>query len=351
MTQNYEIVLVTRNRPEILCETLPRFVCQDRQPSRLIIVDSSDDERGIESAIAAAGSANPTVPVEVVRSPPGMTRQRNIGLGLVQEPVVVFPDDDSVWYRNTAQELLRIYELDSEERVGGVCGRDASRAPAFSSRAGWGVLERSVAPVGYSLRQSLLRSWTKKGNPGSVDPFRTLGDGFASAADLPAALQGQSCVLVPWMTGYRMSFRTRVIREVGFCELMSEYSLFEDVLASMQVWTRGYLLVGANEALVEHRRAPGRRGDGFRMGAMQVLNRAYILAKCAPEGDLARESFGRWYGRKVLSYGLRPWSRYRLRRLSGAVWARSYSMDLLAARPERVDALFAESTALIGRHC
>ena len=76
---------------------------------------------------------------------------------------------------------------------------------------------------------------------------------------VPDWLSAENAVLVPWMTGFRMSFRTEVVRAVGFDEALKRYAVFEDVDASFRV-LKTHVLVGARNAEIYHHKAPSRRG-------------------------------------------------------------------------------------------
>ena len=65
---DFDIVIATMNRQDALLLSLPLMLTQERLPSRLIVVDASDDhqrtKRVVEEAVEAAGAV-----VEVVTRP------------------------------------------------------------------------------------------------------------------------------------------------------------------------------------------------------------------------------------------------------------------------------------------
>ncbi len=88
-------------------------------------------------------------------------------------------------------------------------------------------------------------------------------------------------VQVEYMTGFRMSFRSEIIKKYKFSEVFCGYCLFEDTDASFSTYKNG-MLVGARNALIYHHKFPTKRGSGFIMGLLPLLNRTYIVAKHAP---------------------------------------------------------------------
>lgn len=114
------------------------------------------------------------------------------------------------------------------------------------------------------------------------DPFVTHGQSCWAVSPPPPWLTACNCTLVKWMTGFRMSFRTELIRSIGFNQDFSGYGLFEDVEASFQI-SKSRLIVGNRHAQVFHHRFPGPactkwpRGSGM----MQILNRIYCMSTCA----------------------------------------------------------------------
>ena len=110
------------------------------------------------------------------------------------------------------------------------------------------------------------------------DPLVTYGRSRWGVQPKPTWLEDENAVLVEYMTGFRMSFRTNVIRASGFDETLGGYALFEDVDASFQV-LKTHLLVGARNAKIFHYKVPTVSWIGSSIGAMQILNRAYVLKR------------------------------------------------------------------------
>ncbi|MEO0831049.1 MAG: hypothetical protein AAFY03_11410, partial [Pseudomonadota bacterium] len=84
--------------------------------------------------------------------------------------------------------------------------------------------------------------------------------------------------VVPYITGFRMSFRRNVIAKTGFDETLRKYGWFEDIDASWCALQHG-ILVGSDKARIYHHRVAAARAGGHRMGLWAILNRGYIVMK------------------------------------------------------------------------
>ncbi|MBL6911122.1 MAG: glycosyltransferase, partial [Pirellulales bacterium] len=98
---SYSIAIATRNRLDALKLSIPLMLNQSRPPSQLIVVDSSDNHEPVKELVQSLTDKTPLDTI-VYHSPKGLTRQRNKALEYVTHPIVFFPDDDSIWFNNTA---------------------------------------------------------------------------------------------------------------------------------------------------------------------------------------------------------------------------------------------------------
>lgn len=339
---HYSCVIVTRNRQDALVLSLPGILRQTRPPEEIIVVDSSDDGSAI---LALVEQLRPTtaVPIRYLRSAPGMTHQRNIGLAQVTTEVVLFPDDDSLLHPEAMAHVMRIYERDGEGLIGGVCTVEAlqphesfglaTAAPNSYRRRRLDGIALAVAPLRHRLEARL-----------APDPFRTLAAEKLGRLRLPDWLAEARAITVPYMTGFRMSYRTEVIRRLGFDEGLGRYALFEDVDASLRVLD-SHCLVAALDASIYHHKAPERRDAGRAMGTMHILNRAYVLAKDRTEDPGAwariRGQAGRFAAYKTWLYRMRAKGAFGQDRLQGARLAAASQAELFSVPRSEVAATYA----------
>lgn len=337
---DYDVVVVTRNRPDALELSLPLMLGQHRPPARLVVVDASDDHPAVRQVVEAATQPY-DVPVTLLASRAGTTHQRNVGLEHVRSPVVMYPDDDALWFPGAAEAIMRIYERDEQGAIGAVCAAPSPTAPP-------GVLEAHQNTYRMSRRDRIKQL---VGRQRAVvervlfpDPFHLHGQSRWSVQPVPDWLEQENAVLVEWMTGFRMTFRSDVIKALGFNELFADYGGFEDVDASFRVMQQ-YLIVGARNARVYHHRRPGARSSGLGMGMRQVLNRAYLIRRFAPADAPARRRLGRYNWYKCLQYLLECHTAYGRARLRGAWRARRCVPALLAADDDELDQRYLELRA------
>ena len=332
---DYDIVIATRNRASILEVSIPLMVKQGLRPRRLIVVDSSDDEKAARRAVEGVLAADP-IDFEFVRSEPGLTRQRNVGLRRVASPVVMFPDDDSLWLPGVAEAIMRVYERDEQGVIGAVCGAQSMEAPSEVLGAARRVHDVSRAD---KFRLQIARRRYQVESALVPDPFVLHGRSRWGVQPAPAWLPEENAVLVEWMTGFRMSFRTDVIRRSGFDEAFAGYAVFEDVEASFQVMKTN-LVVGARRARIFHHRAPSKRANGLTMGARQILDRAYVVSRHSPPGSAARRMIYRYSQYKVAQYALACHESFGRQRFRGA-WRALGSLDAMdRAKPELLSQVY-----------
>jgi glycosyltransferase involved in cell wall biosynthesis len=306
----YDAVVITRNRPQALALSIPLIANQSRRPSKLIVVDSSEDPNAAEDVIrASAGRAD--LEIRLIRAGPGTSFQRNVGLRHVDADVTFFPDDDSLVLPGALESMMRVYERDTTMAIGGVCSGFEANPPTTI-----------IQPANREYRMSqtvraVLHRFEERFLP---DPFITVARQRYALRLPPPWLSDENATLAVWMTGYRMSFRTDVIRRTGFDEALGRYALFEDADACLQV-TRTQFLVRARNARIHHYRSPEARDTGRAMGVMQILNRAYVLAKHDALNEAVVRDLYRYSKYKIMRYSVAATSRWGRSRFWGALEA------------------------------
>lgn len=300
----FDVVIATRNRPEALGLSIPLILSQSRLPERLIVIDSSEDHAPVLAAVRKAVSSGPRKfqgQVIVEQSEAGAALQRNRGLRHVASDIVFFPDDDSLFHPGTSEEIMAVYERDIKRRIAGVCSREAETPPA-------NVLPEKVYKIKrgesqFSVSASLKRMISNRFT--SLNPILYIGNIFADRArrsdfDL-SWMSAEDCVLVGYMTGFRMTFRTDYIRAAGgLDETLRGYAIVEDTEACFAM-SRFGCLVGARKAAIYHHKFPAGRGGGYMLGGKTIANRAYIIAKHIIDGKLS-EREARTARRKMRIY-------------------------------------------------
>lgn len=315
---DYEIVIATRNRADALAVSIPLFIAQSRPAKRIIVVDSSTDHAAIVR-LCRALAARTAIPIEVVESDrASLVRQRNIGLDMVREAVVAFPDDDSLWFADTAAHLMTVYDRDAGGLIGGVTAVEVARSPLEDDSS---IHQRKVKwmhiPNVVRMRNVIERQVFPQ-------PFNMYGQQKIAELSIKAQAAGLKMTYVPTMGGFRMSFRTSVLQRHRFDETLGSrvgYSQHEDKDVCLRILKGGNLLAAADEARVFHNAHPGVRANGFQYGFCQILNYMYICRKVFDERDAAFAMVRRYCAYKGFLYRLRRTTPYHRDVYHGAIAA------------------------------
>jgi len=342
----WDAVVATRNRAEVLALSLPLLARQTRPPAGIVVVDSSDDPAPVARVVEAV-AAQAAMPVRLIRSDAGLTHQRNAGLAATASPVVVFPDDDSLFYPDAAERILAVYERDREGRIAAVGGREARRPPAGTDLSASHRPAPRPGPVARAI--GFARGWLKRWLT-PIHPIGATASGLMSAHRPPRWLWAAGAVPVAYNTGFRMSFRRAALGE-GFDETLTRYAWYEDCDAHFAALRHG-LTVAALDALVHHHRVPGWRGDPYAVGLWSVLNRGYVAMKHVRANPqifrrpgLLGLSLRLYAVGRMLAYLAMTRDRFGWRRFLGAATA-ARRAGALASAPG--DALAARYRALTG---
>jgi len=331
----YDAAIATRNRPDALSLSIPLLLSQSRLPEKIIIVDSSDDALPVQSLVADLRKTT-DIPITLINSKPGLPLQRNIALEHVDSDVVFFPDDDSLVLPGAIEAMMRIYERDQDGIVGGVCSAEATEAPPGILRTA-STTYRMTPYEKFKQRTGKYRYAFERRF--FLDPFLAHGRSRWSVHPAPNWLEMENAVLVEYMTGFRMSFRTEVIQKTGFHEPLGRYALFEDTDASFGV-ARTHLLVGARNAQIYHHKVPSARSSGRALGMMQILNRSYVILRWAEVNSNTISQIKRFSRYKIMQYLSAARSQFGRDRLAGALAAYRKLPELINAQNANLESVY-----------
>lgn len=337
----YTVAIATRNRADALRLSIPNFIGQNRPPQEIIVVDSSDNHSEI-AALVETLTRTTKIRVKLIQGERGLTKQRNVALRETNNPIVFFPDDDSIWYPDTAEIQMEAYENDADGCVAAICAAETNTPPG-----GLGIESHSSYKMNRydRLRIKAMRVTNLIENTFFQNPAATFGISQFDKYPLPNWCD-QSIKKVAWMTGFRMSFRTNVIRKYGFDETLKDYSLFEDIDASFSAWKEGMVLATTNSK-VYHHKSPERRDAGRKLGTTQILNKAYVVAKHSQIGDQARHNIARYGKYKTLLYRLAAKDIFSKERYLGAKLAMKFVPRFQEASAESCKVIYGEAL----KHC
>jgi glycosyltransferase involved in cell wall biosynthesis len=325
---SYECVIAARNRLNALKTSIPLILKQDVPPDRLIIVDASDDHDTVKTEIPELSERLGYKNTIVLNSDSvNSARQRNIGVQFVEAPVVMMPDDDSMWYGGFATSVLKIYEGDVHRQVGGVTGVSALAPPLELGQPAYKKSAFASAKAAVTPYRNYIE------NHSFPRPFNLIAT--ATWTDDIDVVDNINSNRVPHITGFRMSFRTDVIRQVGgFDEALGYgvgYAYHEDIDLSLRIERQGYALVSAEGAKVCHYSFPGKRGNGYNYGFCAIANCAYVCRKTIGSDGYIYPILERYLKYKLALYGSRFYSNHGREVFLGAFDAWRNRSRLLSA--------------------
>jgi GT2 family glycosyltransferase len=242
---------------------LDSIAAQTLLPQEIVIVDASDT---LELAKRLdTWSGRDKIRVLCIRSEPGLTRQRNIGVEASFGDVVFFFDDDIVLEKNFIEEIVKIFENDAGREIGGVAGDILGARKVRMKRQRWRLL----------LRRLFFLFDFSKGE------FRLSGFGtWPYGLD---EIQYTEC-----LPGGEVAYRREVLEEFSFDERLTGYAYMEDVDFSYRV-SRKYRNVYTPSAKCSHIQPESERLNRTERKSraerkkMLLTNHAYLFRKNMPQ--------------------------------------------------------------------
>jgi GT2 family glycosyltransferase len=217
------VVICTRNRPELLRDSLPKFLALTGDRHELIVVDNAPSDTRTAEVVASFG---PRVR-HVIEPTPGLARARNRGLGVATCRFVAFTDDDvtpdSAW--------LDVISATFADHPGAVC------------------VSGTVLPLSLSTNAELR-----------FQEFGGYGTDF-DEAEYHMSLDPMPSKMFPFHpkllgTGANMAFRAEALRALGGFDVAlgagTPAKGGEDIDIAVRLLMAGYLLVRQSAAVLWH---------------------------------------------------------------------------------------------------
>jgi len=249
-------IVPTANRSNVLSNTLKSLAKQNCQPTKIILVDASDND----ATEQLCRQQFPGLVAEIVyqkATEKGAAVQRNQGIALVNTDVIFFFDDDIIFDPFCVERLWNC--LQSGERTGGVNALvknqhylDPGRLTKFMYRL---------------MSGKNLASYAGK----CIGPAWNL---------LPADKEGMpDCNEVEWLNTTCTLYRMNALPSPVFPKRFKGYSLLEDLSLSIVV-SRTHRLFNVRNARIYHDSQPGDHKNNLReLSKMELLNRHYVMTK------------------------------------------------------------------------
>ena len=254
------LIVPTYRRPKEMVRLLDALVGLPGIPGEVLVVDGSP-EAGVEQAILAWAEAR-SLPFDLVwvKSPAGLTRQRNVGLDACSREFIFFLDDDCLPEPGYFQAIRQVFLADEAGEVGAVRG----------------FLTNGInLPLTCLWRLRLALGLTPRSEPGRYHACGTSG-----SWNMVPRFKGTREVEV--LAGGASAYRREVFLKHRFSEYFYGYAQGEDLEMSRRV-ARDWKLLVCGDALVNHAHAESGRPAGFPRGRMAVRNRYFIWKRHSPE--------------------------------------------------------------------
>jgi GT2 family glycosyltransferase len=262
MSPVISVIICTKDRFLDFKATVASLVKQTRLPDELIVVDSS----GKTLVHDYLTSSNIPVIFRHVRSTPGLTLQRNIGIEKSQGELVFFFDDDVDVEMNYIELVEKVFVNDNNTSIGAVGGRISNLEQ---------VGQKSVL---YWLKRQYFNTLRYVFLQGDFGNGKFRYSGMPTHPHLQKTSGYIEC-----LSGCCMAFRRQVFTIARFDEKLVGYGQLEDADISKQVLNAGYKIYYEASAVLEHKVSPRDRLKERELTEMTVLNYAYLFEKHWPQ--------------------------------------------------------------------
>jgi GT2 family glycosyltransferase len=226
---------------------------QSRIPDELIVVDASDNDYTKE--LIEQGRNQLSFDCTYTHTDSGLTRQRNIGIGLSRGNYLFFFDDDVVLEKEFIDIVYSSFKKFESYNVAGIMGRIVNIP-------------------------NLTRSWEwlfKK-----IFLLSDFGKGRVKLSGLPSIRINGELSFVESLSGGCTAYKREVFEHFRFDENLKGYAYLEDVDFSFRVG-RKYRLIYQPKARLMHFPSTYLMVDSRKLRKMFIQNQLYLFHKNMPK--------------------------------------------------------------------
>jgi len=277
----FSLVICTYMRPQALLKLLESVNDQLLYPNQIVIVDGSTNNKTKEAL--EQNSFDNLEYHKVSDEQRGLTKQRNIGVNLVQEhiDVICFLDDDTVLKPDFFKHLIETYTLKPDAlAIGGYIINEANWFKADTTT----ITNKHFALDGWARSEPLryrLRSY-----------FGLLPD--TAPGHLPTFSHGRPINFLPpsgkiypveQIMGGVASYKKEIFKTLNFSTYFEGYGLYEDTDFSLRLSKIGKLYVNSAAQLYHYHDHSG-RPNKYKYGKMVIRNGWYVWRVKYPKVSL-----------------------------------------------------------------
>jgi len=265
---SFSVIICTYNRRKILEQGLLAWSRASQLPDQFIVVDATSDAANYRNDLvnkfpelfARSGSNY------IITDKPSSTRQRNLGIDLIETDIVCFADDDTFIESNYIEKILEVFANDVDHKIGGVNGVARGQFDNWSQR-------------NYRKFRNYVRHHWGSG----MQRIHIPKDQSQLFSPLPTSLHSFPLIHIDRLWGANMSYRAELVKQHRFDERFNQYGLFEDVDISARIG-KTHKLVCRLDAEIEHDDSLGKatRPSDIKYFLLSWLNSAYVIEKLFP---------------------------------------------------------------------
>jgi glycosyltransferase involved in cell wall biosynthesis len=233
MTPFVSVIICTYGRASALSALLGSLLAQDYESFEALVIDGNGEISPARDVVQKfQKDSDNRLPVHLIASERGLTRQRNVGLDHAVGDLICFLDDDVTFGPDFLRRTVALFNRSDAKRVGGLTGYDS---------------------LNYAAEVTLrwrLRKWL--GTIPSLEPGDTDSLGRVMTVSHLQPWPGHK--QIGWLPGFCMFYRRKAIENLRFDEMLPTYG-GEDRDFSMRVGEQWELRI-CGDLLLEHHGAP-----------------------------------------------------------------------------------------------
>ena len=268
---NISVVIATKNRFKDIIRCIESILVQTLLPDEIVIVDSSNTD---ELKSNLDDLLHDKITFKYIHAPLSLTQARNAGVRERIGNIVIFLDDDVILDNDYIKEIVRVFNNDSERKIGGVTGNIIDK-PKLQNRSFkyliWHYIKDILATIFFLFRYS---------------------DGKFQPSGWPTFVHSDKIVKIECLSGCNMVFRREVLYEFTFDENLKGYSFMEDNDIAYRV-SRKYQNVYTPFAKLIHNVSPAARDTEYARMKMTIENHYYLFKKNFPQDF--KHKFAFWW--------------------------------------------------------
>ena len=273
MLPTWSIVIATYKREHILHRALFLAARSTCVPKQIIVVDASPSWRQTRQRVLSEIAANfPAIEWVYEKAlEASSTHQRNQGVGLSTSELILFLDDNSLIYPDCAQEILKIFQRDTGEKVVAIGAKLVGRPPDEVEPEKSGTQSRPIAQMAGDVpTQSKFKKALRRLVEGDLE-YLLPYDGDWPTHPMPLELAELPVERAKTLNGWLMCVRRSIAIREPFESVLLRYAYLEDADMTYRASRHG-LVLRCLSAKVCHLAISGGRLPPYVVALLGALN-------------------------------------------------------------------------------